>query len=69
MKPKSIQEKRDALKTLLLYTHFFDDDMKNKLLKLSLSMTEEEVDQIGRFLALEKKKSLGLGKHMLEDKD
>ena len=51
-------DKKTALKTLLKHSFFLTEEAKLDILSKLDSMSEMEIDTIGKFLALEKEKSL-----------
>lgn len=59
-------EKREALKVLLKHSFFLTEEAKQSILLKLDSFSDEEVDAIGRFLAVEKKKSLETARDIKE---
>jgi hypothetical protein len=51
-------DKKTAVKTLLKHSFFLTEEAKKAILEKLDSMSEIEIDTIGKFLALEKEKSL-----------
>jgi hypothetical protein len=51
-------DKKTAVKTLLKHSFFLTEEAKNAILEKLDSMSEMEIDTIGKFLAIEKEKSL-----------
>jgi hypothetical protein len=51
-------DKKTAVKTLLEHSFFLTEAAKSAILEKLDSMSEVEIDTIGKFLALEKEKSL-----------
>lgn len=51
-------DKRQALKVLIEHSFLFPEEVKNKLLNKVETFTDEQVEELGKFLAMEKKKSL-----------
>jgi len=59
-------KKKLALKILINHSFILAQDIKNKLLTKVDLMSDEDVYNLGRFLALEKKKSIESNKSMIE---
>lgn len=51
-------DKKAALKTLLTHSFFLTEEAKLSILSKLETMSEIEIETIGKFLALEKEKSL-----------
>lgn len=51
-------DKKQALITLIKHTYLFTDEVKSQLIARVISMSDEDVYNLGRFLAVEKKKSI-----------
>ena len=51
-------DKKSALKVLLQHSSFLNEKSKLQILEKLDRFSDEEIDTLGRFLALEKKKSL-----------
>ncbi|MFA6814322.1 MAG: hypothetical protein GX943_04045 [Candidatus Pacebacteria bacterium] len=51
-------DKKTAVRTLLKHSFFLTEEAKNAILEKLDSMSETEIDTIGKFLALEKERSL-----------
>ena len=51
-------DKKTALKTLIEHSFFLTEEAKLDILSKLNTMSEMEIDTIGKFLALEKEKSL-----------
>ncbi len=51
-------DKKTALRTLLKHSFFLTEVAKSAILEKLDNMSEVEIDTIGKFLALEKEKSL-----------
>lgn len=58
-------EKREALTYLVENTYFLDDSHKEELLKMIPFISIEDVEELGKFFALEKKSALEQGEHMV----
>ena len=57
--------KREALQVLLVHTYVLSDTAKRQLLGLLPGLSDEQVNSIGRFLALEKANSLSRSEHLI----
>lgn len=51
-------DKKTAVKTLLKHSFFLTEEAKKNILEKLDEMSEMEIDTIGKFLAMEKQKSL-----------
>lgn len=58
-------DKKDALRTLITHTTIFADDYKARLLAQIDNLSAEEIETLGKFLALEKKKSIENNQEMV----
>ncbi len=62
-------DKQNALMILINHSFLLTDKAKSKLVSKLSGMTDEEIDNLGRFLALEKRKSLETAKQTIDDID
>lgn len=58
-------DKKTALKTLVEHSYFISNTTKSELLAKMDTMSDDDVETLGRFLALEKKQSLVRGKQVI----
>jgi hypothetical protein len=67
-----LADKSKALETLIKHSYYLSAEVKEELLQKLPSLTEDAIEKIGTFLALEKKQSLQRGEafiKILEDID
>lgn len=61
--------KRESLRVLIEHSYILSDEVKSKLLQRLDKLSDEDVYNLGRFLAIEKKKSLEAGEKIIESLD
>jgi hypothetical protein len=61
--------KKQALITLVKHTRLFSEKSKAKILSNVDNFSEEDIEKLGKFLALEKKQSLERNKELISEID
>lgn len=59
--------KREALLVLIKHSYFLTDNVKLQLLADMDKLTDEEVDTLGEFLAIEKKNALDNNQQLIDE--
>lgn len=64
-----MMEKKQALRILVKHSFALSDKVKDKILASIDNLSDEEIADMGIFLATEKRKSLRAGKRVIESLD
>ena len=62
-------DKKKALTVLISHSYILSDEAKKKLLAKVHTMSDQDIDTLGKFLAMEKKKSIEENQKMIEEYD